>query len=91
MRTEPQRTGFPANVGGGVDSHLSAATHGSEWEESNVMLALKYVLMIAGLGLFGSTGALTAYDIYVSEQLRRLVIRSKTNQPGTKAPTMAHS
>jgi hypothetical protein len=36
------------------------------------MLALKYLLMILGVGLFGSAGALVVYDIYISEQLRRL-------------------
>jgi len=36
------------------------------------MLALKYLLMILGIALFGSAGALVVYDIYISEQLRRL-------------------
>ena len=40
------------------------------------MLALKYLLMILGLGLFGSSGALVAYDIFISEQLRRLLARN---------------
>ncbi len=48
------------------------------------MLALKYLLMILGLGLFGSSGALVAYDIYVSEQLRRLLMRSKTSESGAE-------
>lgn len=53
------------------------------------MLALKYLLMILGLGLFGSAGALVVYDIYISEQLRRLLARRKTDESGTgigKAP-----
>ena len=37
------------------------------------MFALKYALMLAGLVLFGSTGALMAYDVYLSAQLRRLL------------------
>ncbi|HKV26350.1 MAG TPA: hypothetical protein VJN93_17265 [Candidatus Acidoferrum sp.] len=37
------------------------------------MLALKYLLMIAGLALFGSTGALVVYDVYLAEQLRRIL------------------
>jgi hypothetical protein len=37
------------------------------------MLALKYLLMILGVGLFGSAGSLVVYDIYISEQLRRLL------------------
>jgi regulator of protease activity HflC (stomatin/prohibitin superfamily) len=51
------------------------------------MLALKYLLMILGLGLFGSSGALIAYDIYISEQLRRLLARSKTGEPGAESGT----
>src|ERR1700687_928373 len=39
------------------------------------MLALKYLLMILGAGLFGSAGALVVYDIYLSEQVRRLLGR----------------
>jgi regulator of protease activity HflC (stomatin/prohibitin superfamily) len=39
------------------------------------MLVLKYLLMILGAGLFGSAGALVVYDIYLSEQLRRLLGR----------------
>ncbi len=37
------------------------------------MLALKYLLMILGLGLFGSAGALVAYDVLLATQLRRLL------------------
>ncbi|MGB8473974.1 MAG: hypothetical protein WCE61_07830 [Candidatus Acidiferrum sp.] len=48
------------------------------------MLGLKYLLMILGLGLFGSTGALLAYDIYVSEQLRKLVLGGKASGPGSR-------
>lgn len=36
---------------------------------------LKYLLMILGLGLFGSASALAAYDIFVATQLRRLLPR----------------
>jgi hypothetical protein len=43
------------------------------------MLALKYLLMLVGAGLFGSAGALVAYDIFLSEQLRRLLSRGKTD------------
>jgi len=46
------------------------------------MLALKYLLMILGAGLFGSAGALVAYDIFLSEQLRRLLSRNKTDESG---------
>src|SRR5580700_9008598 len=44
------------------------------------MLALKYLLMILGVGLFGSAGSLVVYDIFISEQLRRLLARNKTNE-----------
>ena len=37
------------------------------------MMALKYLLMILGIGLFGSASALVVYDIFLSEQLRRLL------------------
>jgi regulator of protease activity HflC (stomatin/prohibitin superfamily) len=39
------------------------------------MLVLKYLLVLAGVGLFGSAAALVAYDIYISSQLRRLLRR----------------
>ena len=54
------------------------------------MLALKYLLMILGVGLFGSAGALVVYDVYLSEQLRRLLARHKTSdvsaETGIKVP-----
>jgi hypothetical protein len=40
------------------------------------MVALRYVLMILGLGLFGSASALAAYDIFLATQLRRLLHRN---------------
>jgi regulator of protease activity HflC (stomatin/prohibitin superfamily) len=49
------------------------------------MLALKYLLMILGIGLFGSAGALVVYDIYLSEQLRRLLGRTTTAESGAEA------
>jgi regulator of protease activity HflC (stomatin/prohibitin superfamily) len=39
------------------------------------MLALKWLLMLLGAGLFGSATALVAYDVYLSSQLRRLLQR----------------
>jgi hypothetical protein len=47
------------------------------------VLLLKYFLMILGIVLFGSTGALLAYDIYLSAQLRRLLGRTKDSLKGT--------
>ncbi|MGB2621920.1 MAG: hypothetical protein WA857_04875 [Candidatus Acidiferrum sp.] len=49
------------------------------------MLGLKYLLMILGLGLFGSASALVAYDVYLSEQLRRVLTRRMTSRDGAKA------
>jgi hypothetical protein len=46
------------------------------------MVALKWLLMLVGAGLFGSAGALVAYDIYLAEQLRRLLSRNKTDESG---------
>jgi regulator of protease activity HflC (stomatin/prohibitin superfamily) len=46
------------------------------------MLALKYVLMLLGVGLFGSAGVLVVYDVYVSQQLRRLIQRKANGEPG---------
>jgi len=44
------------------------------------MLVWKTFLMILGVGLFGSVGALVAYDIYLSSQLRRLLHRRATRE-----------
>ena len=44
------------------------------------MLALKYLLMILGVALFGSAGALVAYDVYVSDQLGRLLARNRAGR-----------
>jgi regulator of protease activity HflC (stomatin/prohibitin superfamily) len=46
------------------------------------MLALKYLLMLIGLGLLGSAGALVIYDAYVAEQLRRLIKRKANGETG---------
>lgn len=39
-------------------------------------MMLKYVVMLAGFGLFGSAGALVGYDIFLSAQLRKLLRRT---------------
>jgi hypothetical protein len=44
------------------------------------MPALRYLLMILGLGLFGSASALAAYDIFLATQLRRLLHRETSNR-----------
>jgi len=48
------------------------------------MVALKYLLMVVGIALFGSSGAIVAYDIYLSEQLRRLLARRKSPSAAVK-------
>src|ERR1700680_564428 len=44
------------------------------------MLLLKYLLVILGLALFGSSGSLVIYDIYLSSQLRRLLGRRRRDE-----------
>ena len=51
-------------------------------EGTNTMVVLRYVLMMVGLGLFGSAGALAAYDIFLAIQLGRLLHR---NSPRPRA------
>jgi regulator of protease activity HflC (stomatin/prohibitin superfamily) len=46
------------------------------------MLALKYLLMLIGLGLLGSATGLVVYDVYVAEQLRRLIKRKANGETG---------
>ncbi len=46
------------------------------------MSALKWLLMLVGAAVFGSAGALVAYDVYLSEQLRRLLSGNKTDESG---------
>ena len=53
------------------------------------MLALKWLLMLVGAGLFGSAGALVAYDIFLSEQLRRLLSRGKRDESGAEVEALA--
>jgi hypothetical protein len=53
------------------------------------MVALKWLLMLVGAGLFGSAGALVAYDIYLAEQLRRLLSRNKTDESGAEVGALA--
>src|SRR5712664_3610096 len=53
------------------------------------MLALKYLLVILGIGLFGSSGALVVYDVYLSSQLRRLLGRRRDKTAGDAAGELA--
>src|ERR1700719_1582430 len=49
------------------------------------MLALKYLLTLLGVGLFGSVGAVVVYDVYVSERLRRLIKRKANGETDAQA------
>jgi hypothetical protein len=40
------------------------------------MLAVKYLLLILGVGLFSSSGILVAYDIYIATRLRWLLAQT---------------
>jgi hypothetical protein len=50
------------------------------------MLPLKYLLVSLGIVLFGTSGALVAYDIYLSSQLRRLLGRRRRQNEATTEP-----
>ena len=39
------------------------------------MLLLKFLLIVAGVGMFGGVAGVVAYYIYVAAQLRRLLAR----------------
>jgi regulator of protease activity HflC (stomatin/prohibitin superfamily) len=51
------------------------------------MLVLKYLLMLAGAGLFTSAAAIVLYDIYLASQLRRLLGRSVPGAGASEAST----
>src|SRR5258708_35732121 len=55
----------------------SAQFRSEKEERKTAMVVLKYLLVILGIGLFGSAGALVAYDVYVRSQLRRLLRRRR--------------
>jgi hypothetical protein len=48
------------------------------------MSALKFLLMVLGVGLFGSASALVVYDIFLAAQLRRLLRRNTTDESGVE-------
>ncbi len=54
------------------------------------MLALKFLLMILGVGLFGSAAILVAYDVYVAARLRSLLSHNR-DEAGTEAITQMRS
>jgi regulator of protease activity HflC (stomatin/prohibitin superfamily) len=51
------------------------------------MLVLKLLLVILGIGLFGSAGALVVYDVVVAAQLRRLLRRPAEATEGALSAT----
>src|SRR5215475_8473560 len=51
------------------------------------MIVLKYLLVILGIGLCGSAGALVIYDVVVAAQLRRLLRRSAESKEGAQSAT----
>lgn len=53
------------------------------------MLALKYILMILGVALYGSAGALVAYDVFLATQLRRLLRGNAAGKSSAKAGASA--
>jgi hypothetical protein len=58
----------------------------ARWEKEKrgkIMLALKYLLLILGVGLLGSSGILVAYDIYIAARLRWL-LEQTSGDPATK-------
>ena len=52
------------------------------------MVALKWLLIILGIGLFGSAGALVVYDVFVASQLRRLLRRKSEEEGGLGTATL---
>ena len=54
------------------------------------MLVWKYLLMVLGIGLFGSAGALVVYDVFLSAQLRKLLRRNTTDETGAEVGALAH-
>jgi regulator of protease activity HflC (stomatin/prohibitin superfamily) len=54
-------------------------------EKGKSMLALKTLLMILGVGLFGSAAAVVAYDIYLATRLRWLLQQSAAPEGGAAA------
>jgi len=55
---------------------IAEGERGKQRMGDHAMMAAKYLIMLAGLGIFGSATALVGYDIFMSEQLRRLLQRS---------------
>src|SRR6202045_2464277 len=86
----PVLQGFPGPPLAAETAVTAPPQRSGKWKERGTsMLALKWLLMILGAGLFGSAGALVAYDIFLSEQLRRLLSRGKTDEYGAEVGALA--
>jgi regulator of protease activity HflC (stomatin/prohibitin superfamily) len=82
--------GFPSATHPATRFHNAGWSDTGKKEWSITMLALKYLLMILGAGLFGSAGALVVYDIFLSTQLRRLLRRNTTDESGVEVGALTH-
>lgn len=51
------------------------------------MLLIRYVLIGAGIALFGSALAVVAYDVYLATQLRRLLAQGRDAEGATPIRT----
>src|SRR4029077_6259064 len=90
LQVKDRAIGFTRpNASGGDGGHHSPPAHREKEERGTSMLALKYLLMLVGAGLFGSAGALVAYDIFLSEQLRRLLAWGKRDESGAEVEALA--
>jgi len=54
------------------------------------MLILKYLLYVAGMGMFAGAGALVAYDVYLAEKYRRLVATGTAERSPVSTPVRWH-
>jgi regulator of protease activity HflC (stomatin/prohibitin superfamily) len=77
------------NVSGGIEGQVRIRSNvPGEQGSDTKMVVLKYLLILLGLGLFGSSGALVAYDIYLSTLLRRLLSRTVPGEPGVESSAL---
>ena len=81
-RSRTLLVGFPGRTQAAETAVTAPPRRSGDGNEGASMVALKWMLMLAGAAVFGSAGALVAYDIYLSEQLRRLLSLHKTDESG---------
>lgn len=58
------------------------ASNRAPGEGTKAMLLWRYLLIGLGIGIFGSSVALVAYDVYLAAQLSRLVGRARIDENG---------